>query len=532
MNAFFGYIRVSTQKQGAQGSSLTEQRSSIEAYAARNGLTITKWYEERTTAAKRGRRGFAEMLAALGRGEARGVVIHKIDRSARNLRDWADLNDLMDQGAQVHFAHDALDLGSRGGRLSADIQAVVAADFIRNLREETRKGFYGRLKQGIYPLSAPIGYLDMGRGRAKAPDPDRAHLVREAFSLYATGEWNFHQLKDEIRKRGLRSRKGRPVSLNGLTTMLNNPFYIGLIHLRKTNEIFQGAHPPLITKVLYDRVQYILRGGKLHGGTRHDYPYRQSIRCSVCGKHLVGETAKGRYVYYRCHEPGHACISEIKIEAMIQAHLNQLALPELDLQDFRDIVAERCQTEAQDKSARMAAQQLRITTCNKRLAALTDALIDGLVDKEMFENRKRLILEERKELTDHLEEINSGHSIAKDVLARFELAKTAHQLYETALPDQKRRIVRAISSNLFATGKNLVVTLQPALKELLKQQDLPECDLHRDKPRTRAIRVFELLTKITMDEKFRRPADSSLQRPQRPEVQPANDDAAGLQEAA
>ena len=58
----------------------------------------------------------------------------------------------------------SLDLNTRGGRLSADIQAVVAADFIRNLREETKKGFYGRLKQGLYPICAPIGYLDRGGG--------------------------------------------------------------------------------------------------------------------------------------------------------------------------------------------------------------------------------------------------------------------------------------------------------------------------------------------------------------------------------
>jgi len=57
------------------------------------------------------------------------------------LRDWADLGELIDAGVEVHFATESLDLHTRGGRLSADIQAVVAADYIRNLREETRKGF-------------------------------------------------------------------------------------------------------------------------------------------------------------------------------------------------------------------------------------------------------------------------------------------------------------------------------------------------------------------------------------------------------
>ena len=49
-----------------------------------------------------------------------GVIIHKIDRSAGNLRDRADLGELIDAGIEVHFANESPDLNSRGGRLSAD----------------------------------------------------------------------------------------------------------------------------------------------------------------------------------------------------------------------------------------------------------------------------------------------------------------------------------------------------------------------------------------------------------------------------
>src|SRR5204863_6577687 len=138
-------------------------------------------------AAKRGRPVFNEMLKLLRRGKAKGVVIHKLDRGVRNLKDWADVGELIDQGVEVHFANDNLDLQSRGGRLSADIQAVVAADYIRNLREEVKKGFYGRLKQGFYPMPAPIGYLDKGAAKAKARDPIMGPLVQTTFELYATG---------------------------------------------------------------------------------------------------------------------------------------------------------------------------------------------------------------------------------------------------------------------------------------------------------------------------------------------------------
>src|SRR5215467_13369522 len=204
MKKFFGYIRVSTAKQGEQGVSLQEQKSAIERYSQRNDLEIAGWFEERETAAKRGRPVFNQMLKLLKHGKAGGVIIHKIDRSARNLKDWADLGELIDQGIEVHFANESLDLNSRGGRLSADIQAVVAADYIRNLREETKKGFYGRLKQGLYPLPAPTGYLDRGKGKAKEIDPIQAPLVKTAFRLYATGGYNLKSLQDKMATLGLK----------------------------------------------------------------------------------------------------------------------------------------------------------------------------------------------------------------------------------------------------------------------------------------------------------------------------------------
>jgi len=148
MKTYFAYIRVSTVRQGERGVSLQEQRDAIARYAERHQLEIARWFEERETAAKRGRPIFSEMLKLMRSGEAAGVMIHKIDRSARNMKDWAELGDLIDRGVEVHFVNESIDLASRGGRLSADIQAVVAADYIRNLREESGKDFTAASNKG------------------------------------------------------------------------------------------------------------------------------------------------------------------------------------------------------------------------------------------------------------------------------------------------------------------------------------------------------------------------------------------------
>jgi DNA invertase Pin-like site-specific DNA recombinase len=154
MSAYLAYARVSTPRQGEKGVSLPEQKDAIERYAKLHGLEITRWFEERESASHQGRPVFSEMLRLLQRRSDLGVIIHKIDRSVRNIEDWSDICRLLDAGVEVHSATENLDLRTVAGRLSGDLLAVFATHFSRNLREEVKKGIYGRLKQGYYPFGA------------------------------------------------------------------------------------------------------------------------------------------------------------------------------------------------------------------------------------------------------------------------------------------------------------------------------------------------------------------------------------------
>ena len=116
MKTCFGYIRVSTARQG-DGASLEAQKDAIKAFASQNNLTVIKWFEEQETASKTGRPIFDTMLRSLRNGAADGVIIHKIDRSSRNYSDWARLDEISRLGIKIFFAADSLDFDSRGGRL-------------------------------------------------------------------------------------------------------------------------------------------------------------------------------------------------------------------------------------------------------------------------------------------------------------------------------------------------------------------------------------------------------------------------------
>lgn len=484
MKQFFAYIRVSTAKQGEKGVSLQEQRDAIARFAERQNLAIVSWFEERETAAKRGRPIFTKMMGQLKHGAAAGVIIHKIDRSARNLKDWADLGELIDSGIEVHFANESLDMHSRGGRLTADIQAVVAADYIRNLREETKKGFYGRLKQGIYPLGAPVGYLNMGKGKPKAIDPVLGPVVKSAFALYATGRYSLDALREVLRPLGLRNRKGGKWSINGISVMLKNPFYIGIIRLRKTGESFQGIHEPLVSKHVFDRVQDVLAGKLCIRRDAHEFLYRRLFQCATCGLALIGERQKG-HVYYRCHTPGCTSVREESLEAGILKELKKLVFSDEEKKEMAEAIESFATDWANERKERQSALDLRAAKLKDRLSRLTDAFIDGSLEKELFEERKSSLLMERKEIDEAEARLHgSDANVVKEVKEKLELAGSAYLLYQTANADEKRELLQIVTSNRQADAKNVAITMAEPFQTIANRTSFTSGGLRRDTLRT------------------------------------------------
>lgn len=487
MNKYFAYIRVSTTRQGEHGVSLQQQRQAIEKHAAKNALEVCRWFEEQETAAKRGRPQFTQMLKMLQRRKAAGVIIHKIDRSARNLKDWAELGELIDAGVMVHFANESLDLTSRGGRLSADLQAVVAADFIRNLREETKKGFYGRLKQGLLPMPAPLGYLDTAPGKPKVPDPARAPLARLAFEMYATGKYNQVELGDELYRLGLRSSSGRRVDKNFLGRMLRNPFYMGLIHVRKTNESYLGVHKPLVSKTLFEQVQQVLDGNFCGIKSRHDFLFRRLFWCKLCGRLLIGESHKG-HTYYRCQ--GKFCpTTSIREEIIENAVIERLRMIQLDPQDhdYLKTKIDGFQNHwTENKQKVIGSWKLELAQAKDRLDKLTDAYLDGIMERDLFEEKKTALLMERRGLEDRIEQLaNQNMSLVSPALTRLlELTGAAYSLYVDGVPEEKRELIRDVSSNRTLHEKTIDISLSVPFDEIAKCRQITTGSPSRANART------------------------------------------------
>src|ERR1051325_268168 len=486
MKRCFAYIRVSTARQGEHGASLGEQRAAIEGYAERLNLSVVEWFEEVETAAKRGRRIFAGLVKQLRAKKADALIMHKIDRSTRNYYDWAEINDLVDRGIEVHFASENLELGSRGRRLMADIQAVFATDYIRNLREEIHKGINGRLKAGLLPWAAPIGYLDHGRGgKMRGLRPVAGPLVRQAFELYGTGRYTLDTLLAELRKRGLRAKRGGHMTVSGLSSLLRNRFYIGLIRQRKSGAMYPGAHEPLVPIALFQTVQNLLAGRVQRKIERYAFRYRLTFSCQTCGRFLVGERQKG-HVYYRCHNaacPG-ACVREEALEAAGTAAYATLRLDPSELVALQEYVRAFL-SETRDLAAEQAKTfQLQLSATKERQKRLLDALVDGHIPADIYEARQATLLTEQRALEEQASQGPSADAIGDRTLRMFELAASAQRSHQIANDTAKRELLKLLSSNRTVSGKQPTVELSFPFSMLSKHVAPPKGARVRGRVRT------------------------------------------------
>ena len=484
MKQCFGYVRVSTVKQG-EGVSLLAQKDAILGFATKHNIEIVKWFEEKETAAKKGRPIFARMLKDLQQGKAAGLVIHKIDRSARNIADWAKIGELADAGVDVHFATESLDFNSRGGRLTADIQAVIAADYIRNLRDETIKGINGRLEQKLYPFRAPIGYLDQGGGQPKILDPEKAPLIRQLFDLYASGEFSIRSLQQRMMIEGLRNSNGRPVTKTGVETILANPFYCGVIRIKRRGENYPGIHEPLISAELFQAVQDIKAGRHIgKRATRHSYAFRGMFRCGHCRTAAIAERQKGR-VYYRCHtrECPTKTVREEMLDDAIAGVLKQTRLSG----KVADELSQRLGAWLRQRNDNPVEDtfQLRLDLVAARLNRLTDVLLDGLIDNVAFNEKRDSLLQEQVKLREEQVAREARPDLTEGHIHRFlELMKSLYVTYLFASDAEKREIAKLTTSNRSIVGRNVFVEPRDWLRQASHVMGALNGGDYRDSSRT------------------------------------------------
>ncbi len=156
-----GYVRVSTDKQTDVGISIPAQRTRIEAYAVAMGLHVVAIEEDAAESAKTlDRPGLHAALQMLDDGRASGLVVVKLDRLTRSIRDIGELVErYFSKGKKLISLSDSIDTGTAAGKLVINILVSVAQWEREAIGERTRDALQYKASLGEFcGGQAPYGY--------------------------------------------------------------------------------------------------------------------------------------------------------------------------------------------------------------------------------------------------------------------------------------------------------------------------------------------------------------------------------------
>ena len=145
-----GYIRVSTDKQVDHGVRLDAQRTKLEAYAALYDIELVAVIVDAGVSAKTLQRpGLQQALGMLCRGEADALLVAKLDRLTRSVKDLGTLLDAyFAEAFTLLSVADSIDTRTAAGRLVLNVLMSVAQWERETIRERTTEAMHHLKTQG------------------------------------------------------------------------------------------------------------------------------------------------------------------------------------------------------------------------------------------------------------------------------------------------------------------------------------------------------------------------------------------------
>jgi len=122
------YSRVSTAGQAEKGVSMEDQKLKIEQYADLYGFSITEFITDGGESAKNlNRPGVQRILTMMKQQEIEAVIVAKLDRLTRSVRDLADIVELANRkNISLISVNERLDTGTAAGRMILNMLGVIS----------------------------------------------------------------------------------------------------------------------------------------------------------------------------------------------------------------------------------------------------------------------------------------------------------------------------------------------------------------------------------------------------------------------
>ena len=408
------YLRFSSERQKEQ--SIEGQLRDCIAHCKRKSYRIVAIFVDRATTARKDvekRVHFQEMITASVHQTWKLVIVWKLDRFARNREDSAVFKmRLRKNGVKVESATEGISKNPEGIILEAVLEGIAeyySADLSQKITRGMRES---ALKCHSIGGHVPLGYKI--EDHRLVINPNTAHIVQEAFELYANGE-TVADICRMFNTKGYRTAKGAEFNRNSFKSMFRNKRYIGVYTYKEIEK--EGGVPAIIDKELFETVQRRLSANAeapARGKAKVDYLLAGKLFCGHCGGSMNGESGTSKtgaiHHYYSCYsrKRHHSCDKKPLRKEWIEQIVAQDAMELLTddaIQEMADMAISQTEKDLRENtripelSERMKETESGIANITKAVekGIASDALMSRLVELEKEKkNLLRLLAEEEK----------------------------------------------------------------------------------------------------------------------------------------
>jgi site-specific DNA recombinase len=286
---------------------------------------------------------------------------------------------------------------------------VQSKYYVDSLSENTKRGLRQKVRMGIFPSQAPLGYLNDSRTKTIVVEKKKSRIVRLAFEKYVKGNMRLEDISNFLAKSGVTTRTGKRISKTKASFILSNPFYIGLF--KYGGEIHEGKHEPIISKKLFDEAQEMLkfRGQPERKPQNEPQPYCGLISCASCGMMITGEHKFKRqkngnvheYTYYRCSKKSktikcpESAVREKEIDRQLSSLIQKVSLPKDWAEELLKMAEKDFNNSAQSLTASVKEKEIKLSVISQKLERLLNGYLDQVIDQPDYRLQKSKLLSKR-----------------------------------------------------------------------------------------------------------------------------------------
>ena len=421
-----GYVRVSSEEQAAHGISVDAQRAILEGWAAMTQAGPVEIYQDPGYSGKNTNRpALQRLLADVRAGAVSVVVVWKLDRLSRSLRDTlAIIEDILQPaGVSLVSTTESIDTATPAGRMMLNMLASFA-QLEREQDSDRVLMAHKHLAEDCRYLGGhvPIGYR-VDDSRHFQLDPATAPVVRRVFEMYLSRVGYTPILEYLNSHAPAFFRRRSPWKKSDLNYLLQNEVYSGVyVHRlgmdKRTKatrpEVVRvpGGVPAILTPEEWARVCSMRAENQRQPGlyrAREIYPLSGLVRCGSCGRPMLlrhgGKARDGTTErYYTCKSH---CVQPARMELLQAAVLDAAEM----LSGQGDAVIHACAVandyaagQEADRAAEAVPVEADLLRIRRRLAQITAFIADqGAAAPRSLGDELRRLEEQETALSARLE---------------------------------------------------------------------------------------------------------------------------------